>query len=98
MNLRRLSVLTLRMSDAVGLAFLRTKWFPNLTELQLYTGAEDELPSQDTRAALVERFGPSVLCENYFVPSRFCWEDKVVWRMQMLNYEPPPATEDCEVV
>lgn len=97
-NLRRLSVLTINMSEAVGQAFLRSKWFPNLTELELLTGAEDELPSEETQAALIERFGPGISCESYFVPSSVCWEDKVAWRMQTLNYVPPPVTEDCEVV
>jgi len=97
-NLRRLSILALNVSEAVGQAFLRSKWFPNLTELELETGAEDELPSKETQTALVKRFGQSTLCETYFVPSSVCWEDKVAWRMQTLTYEPPPPTEDCEVV
>jgi hypothetical protein len=94
-NLRRLSVG--RITENAARAFLRSKWFPNLTELHHYTGDENAPPSPELRTALTERFGP-ITGIDYFVPSPLCWEGKVAWRMQMLLFRPPATTEDCEAV
>ncbi|HEY1186640.1 MAG TPA: TIGR02996 domain-containing protein [Gemmata sp.] len=97
-NLRRLDVAANDVTTAVAEAFLRSKWLPQLTDLHLYHGHEDELPSEEMQHALKARFGPGAIAGDFHAPNPLCIEDKIRWRIQHLVNEPPEPIDDCEAV
>jgi len=98
-NLRRLCLFGPAVSERVAQEFLQSEGFSNLSGLTLCNGAVDDMPGDETCAALEKRFGRAVLVGSGDPPTPICWEDKVAWRLQKGDYNTPPAlSEDCEAV
>ncbi len=80
-NLRRLDVSGNGITETIARAFLHSDALPNLTDLHLSNGGQlEEVLSEDTRNAIVNRFGAAAIGRGWQTPNALCIEDKICLR------------------